>query len=210
MMGRKALLVCLLVLSVAAFASASNMGFKITIPLVVGGTSQNWFSLPYNNSYATASAIKNDIGAANVGSVYRWNTATDNFTSYTSSRIGTDFAIEAGKAYMVNMISASTVNWVVVGSHNPALDMEIVFAGSTQNWVSVPYHSTSTNASMLKDEMIADGLSIGSVYRWNVATDNFTSYTSSRIGTNFTLTPGVGYMVTITAATTNRWTPAHY
>lgn len=210
MLGRKTLLVCFLVLSVAAFASASNMGFKITIPLVVGGSNQNWFSLPYNNSYADAAAIKTELGT-NVGSVWRWNVATNSYTYYTSSRLGTNFTIESGIGYMVNVTAASTYNWVVVGSHDPSKQVPLIYGGSNQNWLSVPYHTTAADAATFKTELGNDGLTVGSVWRWNVASNSFTYYTSSRLGTNFSIVPGVSYMVNITADPgTNNWTPEHY
>jgi hypothetical protein len=192
---------------------ASNMGFKVTIPLDDSGSvDQVWFCLPYNVSYVNASDIRDDIntgaGSAICSRVYRWNPATDDFTYY--ARIGgTDFAIDATKSYMVTITGA--YNWVVVGSHDPAGQVEIDVSGSVdQNWISVPYHNTAGLASALRTEMIADGITVSRVYKWNPATDDFTYY--ARIGgTDFTLTPGLGIMVTTTdPAGPLYWTPEHY
>jgi hypothetical protein len=197
------------VLIAGTAAQASNMGFKVTIALDdTGSLSQNWFSLPYNVSYADAAAVKADITACY--RVYRWNPGTDDYTYYETSRSGTNFAIDATKAYMVIVTAAE--NWVVVGSHDPAGVVNLDYSGSlSQNWISVPYHSTAADAATLKTEMIGDGAQVYRVYRWNSGTDDYTYYETSRSGTNFSITPGMGVMVIIeNTSGTVTWTPEHY
>jgi hypothetical protein len=209
---------CFLYLFVAVLiagtaAQASNMGFKLTINLDDSGAlNQNWFSLPYNTSYTDADSIKADINLAGsiCDRVYTWNSDTDDYTWYSSSRSGTNFTIDETKAYMVTVLAPH--GWVVVGSHDPAAQVNFDYSGAlNQNWFSVPYHTTVADAAALKTEMIGDGVQVDRVYKWNADTDTYTWYSSSRSGTNFAITPGMGAMVTITNTSgTVIWTPEHY
>jgi hypothetical protein len=194
------------VLIAGTAAQASNMGFKITIPLDDSGTlKQNWFSLPYNVSYALAGDIRNDIAACD--RVYRWVAATDTF-EYWTGRSGTNFSIDATQAYMVTVTGPE--NWVVVGSHDPAGVANIEIGGSlNQNWISVPYHTTATDAGTLRTELLNDSVDVDRVYRWVAATDTF-EYWTGRSGTNFGLVPGMGYMITVLETAGQTWTPEHY
>jgi hypothetical protein len=209
---------CFLYLFVAVLiagtaAQASNMGFKVTINLDDTGTlKQNWFSLPYNTSYTDADSVKADINATGTycDRVYMWNPDTDTYTWYSSTRSGTNFTIDETKAYMVTALAS--YGWVVVGSHDPAGVVNFDYSGTLkQNWISVPYHTTAADADALKTEMVGDGVGVDRVYKWNADLDTYTWYSSTRSGTNFTIDPGMGVMVTITNTSgTVTWTPEHY
>lgn len=195
------------VILIASMVSASNMGFKLTMNLVNTGAAQNWFSLPYHNSYANAGAIYNDIGAAPTASVSRWNAATSSFETW-NGRIGTNFVVTSGEGYLATM--ASGTSWVVVGSHDPGYSVPVTNAGAAQNWLSVPYHTTSVTAGNWITELEADlggATAINTVSRWNSATSSFETY-NGRIGTNFAITAGEAYLATATAS--GSWTPEHY
>ncbi|MBN2384528.1 hypothetical protein JXQ70_16765 [bacterium] len=206
-MRKKHLLLIAAFLLIGTVAFASNMGFKVSIHCGDGSAMQTWFSLPYNVSYSLASAIRTDIinGGGTCNAVYRWDSANDTLVYYV--RGGTDFSIDPTQAYMV--VTTSTFDWVVVGSHDPAGVVTVDVSGTAnQTWISVPYHATSTTASALRTEMIADGVNVNSVYKWDAANDTLVYYV--RGGTDFNITPGMGIMVVCAETTGTSWTPAHY
>ena len=197
-----AAVVLMLIVSVATIGS--NMGFKISIPLVYDGNTltTNWVSLPYYNSYTDAASIKADIGA-NFGSVTRWNNTTHAYQTYNGV-IG-NFTLVKGEMLAIK-VKTATVNWIVVGSHDPGFSLSLVYDGNTltSNWVSVPYHTTATDAAGIKSQI---GTNFGSITRWNNTTHAYQTYNG--IVGNFSLTPGEGYIIKVKTATT-QWTPAHY
>lgn len=181
-----------LMLIISTAAIGSNVGFKIAIPLKAGWN--NYVSLPFYNSYTNAASILADITGAT--KVSRWDNASNSFQSWTG--LGTNFSVTPGEAYIVT-VSANTT-WVVVGSHNPSLALSMT--AGYNNYVSVPYHTTATNASTLLSQ-IPNGTKVS---RWDNASNSFQSWTG--LGTNFTLTPGEGVIVTVSGSA--GWTPAHY
>lgn len=188
-------LAAIFMLLVGGTAVASNMGFKITIPLKQGWS--NYVSLPYFNSYTNAASLFNDVGPTCV-QVSRWNNAIFNFDSWTGLR-GTDFNVTPGEALIIKV--SSDTNWIVVGSHNPNLALTLTQGYS--NYVSIPYNTTANTAGTLFNQIPG----CVQVSRWNNSTFNFDSWTGLR-GTDFNLTPGEGLIVKVSATTT--WTPAHY
>lgn len=184
----------LLVAGVGAVALASNMGFKINIPLTAGWA--NYVAIPYFNSYPNASAMFTDITGATA--VKRWNNTTGTIEQWSGSR-GTNFATTAGEAYIVNV--AATTTWVVVGSHNDTAS--VTLTAGFANYIGVPYHTTRTTASELFTELPA----ATAVKRWNNTTGTIEQWSGSR-GTNFALTPGEGYIANV--STTGAWAPIHY
>ena len=180
----------MLIVSVATIGS--NMGFKISIPLTAGWS--NFVSLPYYTSYTDAASLFADI--PNVSAVSRWNNSTGNWEDWTGS--GTNFAVIPGEAYVVRV--TTTGNWIVVGSHKPALGLAMTQGYS--NFIAVPYHTTATNAQAL----LAQIPNATAISRWNNATGNWEDWTGA--GTNFPVTPGEGYVVRVSASAS--WTPAHY
>lgn len=184
------------VLLIGTAAIASNMGFKISIPLAAG-TANNWVSIPYYNSYSNAGAMFADI--TNASQVSRWDNTGAAFQSWNGAR-GTNFTVTAGEAYLVKVSSAT--NWIVVGSHNPSLVISLT-AGTANNWVAVPYHTTAANAGALFTQIT----NASQVSRWDNTGAAFQSWNGAR-GTNFTVTAGEGVLVKVSSAST--WTPAHY
>ncbi len=195
-MKRNVLLVlaAVAVLAIGSAAIASNMGFKISIPLTAGYS--NYVSLPYYNSYTTDNSMYSDITTCN--GVNRYNNATGAWQSYTGGRTSL-FNITAGEAYVVTVSSSG--NWIVVGSHNPSLALTLTAGYS--NYVSVPYHTTATNDNALYSQITGcNGLN-----RYNNATGAWQSYTGGRTSL-FNITAGEGYVITVSSTTS--WTPAHY
>jgi hypothetical protein len=198
-----------LVLAASSALMASNMGFKLTYGMISTGNYQlNWVGLPYYwGTAATANSVCADIGA-NAAEVHHWirGVGNEKYESFLCGVGGTDFTINPGEAYLVK-VSAAT-NWVIVGSHNPSLMVNLTSAGNYQlNWVSVPYHSTRTNASGLCTDV---GANASEVHHWirGAGNEKYESYLCGVGGTDFTLVPGEGVLIKVTAATS--WTPSHY
>lgn len=196
----------ILILAIALTSGASNMGFKLSMSLVA--TQAKYISLPYYNSYSTQTAayLRNDIIAAGgTGvNVYNWNGTA--WQRYAGGGVGqVNFALSPGIGYQV--VSTSDVsNWVIVGSHNPSTT--ISFTATQAKYVSVPYHTTSTNAATLRNEIIAVGGTGVNVYNWNGTA--WQRYAGGGVGqVNFTLQPGIAYQI-VSTSDCGPWTPAHY
>lgn len=186
--------VTVLALAVAPGTRASNIGFKIIIPLTAGWN--NYVSLPYYNSYTNAASIFSDISGCTL--VSRWDNPTGAIQSWDGSR-GINFLVNPGEAYIINV--AATTTWLVLGSHNPALALNLTTGWN--NYVSIPYHTTATNASTLFSQIPHCTL----LSRWDNPTGAVQSWDGSR-GVNFTLTPGEGLIVNVSV--TGSWIPPHY
>jgi hypothetical protein len=203
-MRTKVLLVlaALLMAIVSTVAIGSNMGFKISIPLT--GGQAKFVSLPYYSSFADAGALRNDLIAAGAGSVTLYNFTGTTWQSYSGGGLGqVNFPLVAGNAYQVSV--STTTTWVVVGSHNPGAAVAIT--GGQAKYVSIPYHTTATNASTLRNELIAAGA--GSVTLYNYTGTTWQQYSGGGLGqVDFALVPGNGYQAS--CSTSVSWTPAHY
>jgi len=92
-----------LILVVGMTAIASNMGFKISIPLTAGYT--NFVSLPYYNNFANANELYSDI--AGCTEVSRWDNATALWDSYIGAR-GTGFTLNEAEALTVKVAATNT------------------------------------------------------------------------------------------------------
>lgn len=187
-------------LLVSVVAVGSNMGFKISVELTAGQT--NFISIPYYNSYPTASALWTDAGGAAQGTIIiKWNKSTSRWQYYTDTS-SPDFSIDPGES--VNVQTNSTHNLIMVGSHNPSLQVSIV--PSNTNFVSVPYHTTSVNASNLWTELGGATNNI-IIIVWNKSTNRWQYYTDAS-SPDFQIVPGTGY--NIQTSNTLNWTPSHY
>ena len=184
----------LLMAIVSTVAIGSNMGFKISIPLTAGYN--NYVSLPYYNSYTNAASIFNDV--PNCQFVSRWDNPTGAVQTWNGSR-GINFTLNKGESYIINVTANS--NWVVVGSHDPAFAVPLT--AGYNNYISIPYHTTATKAG----DLFAQIPNCQFVSRWDNASGAVQTWNGSR-GINFSLTPGEGLIVNVTATTT--WTPSHY
>ena len=176
----------------------SNMGFKISISLAAGGAN-NWVALPYFNSYPNGASIFNNI--TNCTQVSRWDLGTAALQTYDGPR-SYNFNTTAGEAYLVKVLTAT--NWVVVGSHNPSLQVSLVGAGAT-NWVSIPYHTTAATVDKLWSQIP----NIGEISYWDPINHKYIVYTGGIFDPKFAIVPGRGYVIKIGGASST-WVPAHY
>lgn len=198
--------VTILILAIALTSLGSNMGFKLSMSLTVNQA--KYISLPYYNSYATqnAATLRNDvIAAGGTGvQVYNWNGTA--WQRYAGGGVGqVNFTLTPGIGYQV-VSTADVSNWVIVGSHDPSVT--ISFTANQAKYASVPYHTTSTNAAALRNEIIAVGGTGVQVYNWNGTA--WQRYAGGGVGqVNFTLSPGLAYQI-VSTADCGPWTPAHY
>jgi hypothetical protein len=208
-MKRNVLLVlaAVAVLAIGSAAIASNMGFKISIPLTAGQA--KFVSLPFYNSYTDAASLRNDIIASGGTSVSVYDYTGTAWQRYSGGGTGqVNFTITTGttgKGYEV--VSAAAVsNWIVVGSHNPSLAISLT--GGQAKYVSVPYHTTDTTAATLRNEIIAAGGTSVSVYDYTgTAWQRYSGGGTGQV--NFNLTAGKAIEV-VSAASVANWVPAHY
>ena len=198
--------VTILILAIALTSLGSNMGFKLSMGLTAGQA--KYISLPYYNSYATqdATTLRNDIIAAGgTGvNVYNWDgTAWQRWAGGGLNQV--NFALVAGLGYQVKTTNAVT-NWVIVGSHDPSVT--ISFTAGQAKYVSVPYHTTSADATALRNEIVAVGGTGVNVYNWDGTT--WQRWAGGGLNqVNFAITPGLAIQVKTTNGC-GPWTPAHY
>jgi hypothetical protein len=200
----------MLIVSVATIGS--NMGFKISIPLVAGGTGHtglNWVALPYYCGYATASNLVADLPA---NSEVDWYNETDGtYLQYDGIVFYDDFDI-APSGTLKNRAGilikpGASANWIVVGSHNPSVTVPLVPGGTGHtglNWVAVPYHSTKTTASGLIAELPANT----EIDKYVETNGTYLQYDGLVFYDDFSLTPGTAILVKPGASAS--WLPAHY
>jgi hypothetical protein len=201
---------------------ASNMGFKLNYTLQaslagVSNSGTNTIALPDNRQTGVNNAknLMDDVTFLNVTNVQRFLEATDATETYTGRKSGgvaVPFALNSGEGYFIRM--ATTTNYIVVGSHNPAFSHTLnqALAGvsnSGTNFFAYPYHSTAANAKQLMDDI--GFLNVTNVQRFLKATDATETYTGRKSGgvaVPFALNPGEAYFIRM--ATTVNYIPSHY
>jgi len=189
---------------------ASNMGFKINYQMLAGtnaGSDKgiNSLALPYNaqTGVIDAQTLADDIGSANVLTISKYVESNDGYFVYPTDG---NFSLSHEEAYYVRLLN--DVNYIVVGSHDPSATVSLESAGDPNsdkgiNFVAYPYHSTSSLASELANEIGSTNvLSIGQYVESN---DGLTIYPTDG---DFSLVPGEGYFIRMLANQT--WTPSHY
>jgi hypothetical protein len=83
-------------------------------PTGVNGSASgtNVYAYPYHSTSASASALRNEIGAANVLSVQKFLRGTDLFQIYTGVKgSAADFTLNPGEAYFIKISGGSTINY---------------------------------------------------------------------------------------------------
>lgn len=209
---------------------ASNMGFKLNYQLSPTGpgvaSGKNTLSLPYFRQTGVDNVLQlmQDIGGGAITpvlNVQKFNISTDLFQTYTgrmspAGQIGTAYALTPGEGYLVQM--ASAVNYIVVGSHDPALSYQLRATGggsqSGKNFYAPPYNITSANSLQLMQDIGGGVITpVLNVQKFNKATDLFQTYTgrmspAGQLGTPFAIVPGEAYLVQM--STTVPYIASHY
>ncbi|MBN2383866.1 hypothetical protein JXQ70_13405 [bacterium] len=223
MMKKVAFLLVITVILAGTIVQASNMGFRLVIPIrATGSLHQNWFSLPYRATFTNAQTLLSNLNATgpNVSSVNHWNSRTGTMESWNGHypNPGTNFTIWPGEAYMA--VAIKSFDWVVVGTHNPETEVDLkyfVLPGSQHyTWIAIPYHSRSLNASSLMAEINADltpPCQVETLSIWDTDSDSYIDYTNPLSGTDFTITAGMAVRVSLDLhcrGVDPTWTPSHY
>jgi hypothetical protein len=210
---------------VAGGLVASNMGFKANYHLDALGSNGSvagaqTLALPYNQQSGLNVAqdlindINTDAGGSVVDSVSRVIRATDLKETYSLTSGGTNFALTPSEGYIV--VVTASADYIMVGSHNPALPINLDSAGTngsnsgTQLW-SMPYHFTGTTASDLINEIEGHGspgdvANVSNLVRTSTAPQTYSLVTG---GVNFPLVPGEAYVIVVLNDVTG-WIPAHF
>lgn len=223
-------LVAVLAVVLAGGLIASNMGFKLNYTLIAAGQAvpeggvsldgTNDISLPDfpQTGMVTANDLRLDIGAPANGGVSRFLRATNTLQTYTGKGAGVNYNLVAGDGYRVRVTGATSVNYIVVGSHNPSLSHTLIAAGQPvpeggnsldgTNTYNFPYHSVAATANDLRLEIGAPAN--GGVSKFLRATNTLQTYTGKGAGLNFNLVPGAAYRVRVTGASNVSFVPNHY
>jgi hypothetical protein len=225
---RSIVIVAAVLVLVAGALFASNMGFKLNYALIAaggtipeGGTSQtgtNTIALPYNpqTGITTASALYNDIGSAAVQNIQRFNRDTDTFSLYAGTT--GDFNLDPGEGYRIRMAVGGTTNYIIVGSHDPSLSIDLPAPGDAlpeggtsltgTTYFGYPYHSTAATADDLATDIGSSN--VQNIQQYNRATDTITLH-SPGSGPGFTLVPGAAYQIRMKVGSgIPAYTPSHY
>jgi hypothetical protein len=199
---------------------ASNMGFKLNLPLLaIGGSSEsgtNYIGLPYNQQVGmvTARDLFADILAGGaVQQISQHRKIDDTFEVYTfggGSLPPNGWNLVAGESYIVKV--GIDQNYIIVGSHNPGLTISFLGIGagseSGTNYYTHPYHGVAANARELFSEI---GGAVQQISQHRKSDDTFEVYTfggGSLPPNGWNLKPGEGYIVKVGAD--QDIVPAHY
>lgn len=223
-------LVAVLAVVLAGGLTASNMGFKLNYALIAAGqavpeggnslTGLNDISLPDNPQagFVTANDLRLDIGLPANGGITKLLRSNNGAQTYTGKGTGLNFNLVSGDGYSVRVTGAATVNYIVVGSHNPTLQHVLVAAGQPVpeggssltglNSYNYPYHSVAATANDLRLEIGAPAN--GGITKLLRVNNGAQTYTGKGTGLNFNLVPGAAYKVRITGASNISFIPNHF
>ncbi len=233
-------LVAALAVLLAGGLLASNMGFKLNYTLVatgnavpetaVGGNGlsqdgTNEISLPDfpQAGMLTANDLRLDIGAPANGGIIKFIRDNNSLQTYTGKGAGLNFSLVPGDGYRLRVTGTTNVNYIVVGSHNPALQHVLIATGQAvpetavggnglsqdgTNYYNYPYHSVAATANDLRLEIGAPGN--GGITKLIRDNNSLQTYTGKGAGLNFNLIPGAAYRVRITGSTNVSFVPNHY
>ena len=208
---------------VAAVAVGSNMAFKLNYTLLTNTDHNdiNWVSLPYFNNYTVSENICVDIEFVDCSwGIVPWiayfDTATNSTVTHMCGSAKSDYNIFPGRGYAI-AVTTNTCTWKIVGSHNDAYDTTLGVSfetntyGNNINWISVPYHSTVTVAESLCTQINANCTNIAtSAAYFDTATNSDVTHACGSSKNNFNVIPGRAIAVSVTAAGSSCWHPAHY
>jgi len=201
---------------------ASNMGFKLNYPLNQSGTGTpvsntgvRSFALPDNRQTGMVDAknLMDDIGSVSVDRISKYLISSDLLQPYTGRKVNASpaFSLVSGEGYLVKVIT--TVNYIVVGSDDPALVYQMKASGTGGSLTGVNlyaynYHQTATDSKLLMDDI--GSASVDRISRYLVTSDLLQPYTGRKVSASaaFALTPGEAYYVKM--ITTVNYTPSHY
>jgi hypothetical protein len=220
--------VAIVAVLVAGGLFASNMGFKLNYAMervgtaVPGGTSRSGsqtLALPYNQQTDIVNQFQliTDMGGTGiVAQVGQYIRSTDSFALYNGTA-GVAPALIPGEGYLVTLqaTAPATINYIVVGSHNPGLGIDLFATApgvsrSGQNLWSYPYHSTNANGFQLINEInaFAGAGTVSQIGTYVQSSDSFALYNGTA-GVAPNLVPGEAVLIGVNGNVSN-WIPSHY
>lgn len=215
----------LLVMMLAAPASASNMGFRIKFRLEPSGFA-NWIAVPYFYSpedFGTPSVVDvedlcRDLGGlTTVASVSRWDEPSSTFVSWTCGDAGTPFNLVKGTAYGVLNAPGELIEASLLGAHDNAFVFSIpATAGSNLSWISIPYHhkipDLATPSGVDAEDLCQSiGAAAAAIIRRDATTGTYIAYAcASTLETPFAIVVGTGYGVINSSGQAIAWQPPIY
>lgn len=215
----------LLVMLLAAPASASNMGFRVSFRLQPSGFS-NWISVPYFYSpedFGTPSVVDvedlcRDLGSpSTVASLLRWDEPSSTFVSWTCGDTGTPFTLVKGTAYGVVNVPGEIIEASLLGAHDNAFAFSIpATAGSNLSWISIPYHNKIPDLAPpsgvdAEDVCQSIGSAAAAIIRRDATTGMYVAYACvSSLDTPFPIAVGTGYGVINSPGQPIAWQPPVY
>jgi hypothetical protein len=194
-------LAAVVILAAGGAAIASNMGFKLNMPLVANTATsgQNWVSIPYNNPYGTIKKFCTDTGlpsalalTATTTSINPANNLPSTVTCFAA--VAQLLPTQCNGIRVTVPAAAALSSIIIVGSHNPAKTCTLPAntAASGQLWFNVPYHTTAVSCKDLCTQigMNASLASTGPCTQINPANnlpDTRTCFSSTSTGLNLVL-----------------------
>lgn len=160
-------------------------------------TDFNEISLPLDVAEITsAEDLMGAIPSCN--SIARWNAVQQGYEQYIDIIPATNFAIEAGYPYYVNV--SDDVVFTIVGEIVSPVVFNLITTETTDfNEVMLPLDRTDILSA---SGLMADIPACNSVARWNSGTQGYDQYISLIEVTNFATRPGYPYYVNITSDVT--------
>lgn len=181
-----------LALLVGGTSVASNMGFKF-VPNVGANEFFN-LSLPWNNNYAKAVELFNDLPGS--VAVTRINPNNSKTTWSTGAPTTANFDVVSGEGYVVQAGGSGVTTAVIVGSHNPNQTLD--FAANEFFNAAAPYHQTHTKVVDLFTDLnnqLGDPSAIVGVTRINPNNSKTTWSNGAPTTANFDLTLGAAVVI---------------
>jgi hypothetical protein len=167
-----------MILLAGGVAVGSNMGFKLNKPLAGIGTGEgqignNWTSIPYNNPYGKFGPFCTQTGLPTAppallerldssGGIDDGKFFTQNCADAVNPVNNGGLDLVPGDGVRIRLpIGAPATSIIIVGSHNPTLQVTIQAVGGGQKgnkWFAVPYHTTAVN---FNDVCVQAGIPLG-------------------------------------------------
>jgi hypothetical protein len=181
----------------ATESDISNVVGDFDFELITTPTTDfNEIALPLESpGINTAQDLMNAIPGCN--SVAKWNANTQSYQQYVPGIPPTNFSIEPGYPYYVN-VTANTI-FSLTGAECHATYSLVITETTDFNEIVLPLDKTGlTKASQL----MVDVPNCNSVAYWNASTQSYQQYVPGIPPTDFSVTPGHPYYVNVTANTT--------
>jgi hypothetical protein len=159
-------------------------------------TDFNEIALPLESpGINTAQDLMSTIPGCN--SVAKWNATTQSYQQYVPGIPPTNFSIEPGYPYYVN-VTANTI-FSLTGSECSASYSLVTTATTDFNEIVLPLSKTELSKA---SQLMSNIPNCNSVAYWNASTQSYQQYVPGIPPTDFNVVPGHPYYVNVTANTT--------